>query len=205
MKRYYYSGSVRIAVRVGNGSGTTGLSWLLGDHLGSTSLTVSMTAVKTGELRYKPYGETRYSYGSTPTTYKFTGQREQVEIGLYFYQARWFDASLGRFVSADNIISQPGNPLDWDRYLYVRGNSILYIDPMGNTPCFEDGFCPPDGATGVAVLSAWARYYGLSFSGDWSITDRLAVVVSAWGRAPRSPTIGKDHQILRLHFNQRKD
>ncbi len=132
MKRYYYAGTVRIAVRVGSGTGTTGLSWLLGDHLGSTSLTVSVTAVKTGELRYKPFGETRYSYGSTPTTFKFTGQREQVEIGLYYYQASWFDSSLGRFVSADSMIPEPGNPLAWDRYLYVFGNPLRYIDPSGN-------------------------------------------------------------------------
>ncbi len=77
MKRYYYSGSVRIAVRVGNGSGTTGLSWLLGDdpsrslriNLGSTSLTVSVTAVKTGELRYKPYGEVGFMSKNQPNRF----------------------------------------------------------------------------------------------------------------------------------------
>jgi RHS repeat-associated protein len=142
MKRYYYSGSVRIAVRVGNGSGTAGLSWLLGDHLGSTSLTVDMSAARTGELRYKPYGETRFSYGITPTTYKFTGQREQVEIGLYYFQARWLDASLGRFISADTIIPEPGSPLSWDRYLYTRGNPLKYIDPSGHDICLDgENFC----------------------------------------------------------------
>ena len=54
MKRYYYAGTVRITVRVGSGTGTTGLSWLLGDdpsrslriNLGSISLEVNMCAVK---------------------------------------------------------------------------------------------------------------------------------------------------------------
>ena len=35
------------------------------------------------ELRYKAWGETRYTYGTTPTTYRFTGQREDATIGLY--------------------------------------------------------------------------------------------------------------------------
>ena len=41
MKSYYYAGGTRVAVRDGNGTGTTGLSWLLADHLGSTALTTN--------------------------------------------------------------------------------------------------------------------------------------------------------------------
>jgi len=43
------------------------------------------------ELRYKAWGETRYTWGTTPTTVRFTGQREESAIGLYFYNARWYD------------------------------------------------------------------------------------------------------------------
>jgi hypothetical protein len=35
------------------------------------------------ELRYKAWGENRYTDGTTPTTYRFTGQREDATIGLY--------------------------------------------------------------------------------------------------------------------------
>ena len=51
--------------------------WLLNDHLGSTAITADSTGVKTAELRFKAWGETRYTYGSTPTAYRYTGQCEQ--------------------------------------------------------------------------------------------------------------------------------
>jgi RHS repeat-associated protein len=60
-------------------------------------------------LRYKAWGETRYTSGTTPTTYHFTGQREESTVGLYLYNARWCDAALARFVQADTLVPEPGN------------------------------------------------------------------------------------------------
>jgi RHS repeat-associated protein len=73
-------------------------------------------------LRYYPYGETRYTSGSTPTSYRFTGQQEDDTIELYFYNARYYDPALGRFISADTIVPNPENPQDWNRYTYARNN-----------------------------------------------------------------------------------
>ncbi len=171
MKRYYYSGSIHIALRIGNGSGTTGLSWLFGDHLGSTSLTVDMSAARTGELRFKPYGEYRFTFGTTPTTFDFTGQRVEVGIGLHYFQARWFDSALGRFISADTIIPRTGGVLAWDRYLYTLGNPLKYTDPSGHEICLDDGNCEKK-LTAQTVL----RRYGVVLSGEWSNRDQLSVL-----------------------------
>ncbi|MCX7683008.1 MAG: hypothetical protein N2508_13760 [Anaerolineae bacterium] len=56
------------------------------------------------ELRYKAWGETRYTWGTTPTAYRFTGQREDATIGLYFYNARYYDPVLGRFLQPDSLV-----------------------------------------------------------------------------------------------------
>ncbi|MDD5760081.1 MAG: Tox-REase-5 domain-containing protein [Desulfobulbaceae bacterium] len=85
-------------------------------------------------MRYKAWGETRYTSGSTPTIFGFTGQRQEVGLGLYFYNARWYDPALGRFIQPDSIIPDPGNPLDWDRYQYARSNPLKYADPDGHIP-----------------------------------------------------------------------
>jgi YD repeat-containing protein len=37
MKKYDYAGAQRIAMRTGSGTGTSGLLWIIGDHLGSTT------------------------------------------------------------------------------------------------------------------------------------------------------------------------
>jgi len=105
---------------------------LLTDHLGSTSITATRTGGFSSELRYKAWGETRYSSGSTPTTFRYTGQREESSLGLYWYASRWYSPGLGRFVSPDTIIPQPGSPQAWDRYSYTYNNPIIYTDPSGH-------------------------------------------------------------------------
>ena len=125
---YYYAGSQRVAMRVG-----TTLSYLFGDHLGSTSITADASGSVSGELRYLPFGETRYENGQTPTSFRYTGQREAAESGLYFYGARWYDSSLARFIQADTLIPSPGNFMAWDRYAYSIGNPLRYNDPSGHS------------------------------------------------------------------------
>ena len=132
--KYYEAGGQRVAVRK-NGA----LSYLFGDHLGSTSVTANSSGTRTGELWYKPWGEYRgTAYGTTPTTYRFTGQREDASIGLYFYGARYYDSALGRFAQADSIVPQPGNPQALNRYAYVTNNPLKYTDPTGHWPGWLD-------------------------------------------------------------------
>ncbi|MBI3151966.1 MAG: RHS repeat-associated core domain-containing protein [Chloroflexi bacterium] len=135
--KYYFAGASRIATlaphcvwcSAGVRTGST-LTYLLGDHLGSTSLTTDASGNFVSELRYKPWGETRYSSGTTATSYRYTGQREEVSFGLYFYNARWMDPALGRFVQADSIV--PGGVQGLDRYAYVNNSPLVYVDPSGH-------------------------------------------------------------------------
>jgi RHS repeat-associated protein len=107
------------------------LYWLLSDHLGSTAVTLSGTT-EAGEVRYRAFGATRFTSGTTPTSYRFTGQREEAALGLYFYNARWYDPVLGHFLSPDTVVPDPGNALDYHRYAYVRFNPLKYTDPSGH-------------------------------------------------------------------------
>jgi hypothetical protein len=57
-----------------------------------------------------------------------------------FYNARYYDAYLNRWLQPDSIIPDPYNPLDFDRYSYVRNNPINFNDPSGHAEsCFECG------------------------------------------------------------------
>jgi RHS repeat-associated protein len=167
IRLYYYAGSQRIAMRQG-----TTLRFLLGDHLGSTALTVSSTGTKVGELRYHPWGETRFSDGSTPTQRRFTGQILDSATDLYYYGARYYDPGLGRFIQADTIVPEPGNPQALNRYSYVYNNPLKYTDPSGHSPC-RDG----DRACWTAEYNAraeWYRYHGYEQrSGNWVYTGNF--------------------------------
>jgi len=133
VRNHYYHAGKRIAMRE-----VSTLYWLLGDQLGSTDMFITSTGVVTGELRYKAWGEIRYTSGVTPTKYRFTGQREESTIGLYFYSARWYDPVLGRFVQADAVVPQPGNPQSLNRYSYVLNNPLKYVDSSGHA--IDDGY-----------------------------------------------------------------
>ena len=95
-----------------------------------------------------------------PTTYRYTGQRTESELGLMFYGSRWYDPALGRWAQADTIVPQPGNPQSLNRYSYVLNNPMRYTDPTGHREqdyyVFVQGCLssssPCDGAT------AWANY-----------------------------------------------
>ena len=90
---------------------------------------------------YKPWGETRYTEGTLPTDYQYTGQRNEDSIGLYYYGARWYDPFLAQFIQPDNIIPNPYYPLAWNRYSYVLYNPLRYKDPSGNRYCDGDYDC----------------------------------------------------------------
>ncbi len=130
LKKYYYAdGAVAML------DGAT-LKYLLADHLGSTAITTTNVRARQTELRYFAYGKTRYTFGAPPTSFKYTGQRQQVNANeMYFYGARWYDGLVGRFLSPDTIVPQPGNPQSLNRYMYVRGNPLKLIDPSGMTEC----------------------------------------------------------------------
>jgi RHS repeat-associated protein len=124
------------------------LTWLLGDHLGSTSVTADASGAFQSELRYTAFGETRSNSGPTPTDYRYTGQRHEAEFGLYFYKARWYDPASAHFTQADTLIPEPGNPLALDRYAYVMNNPLRYTDPSGHISCDSPyalpGECDPN-------------------------------------------------------------
>jgi RHS repeat-associated protein len=127
MKKYYSAAGQRVALRKGDGT----LYFLLTDHLGNTAITATSSGGRYAELRYYPWGGTRYTYGTTPTSYRYTGQRE-AEVGLYYYGARFYDPQLGRFVSSDTIIPQQQGSQAWDRYAGMNNNPLRYTDPSGH-------------------------------------------------------------------------
>jgi RHS repeat-associated protein len=115
-----------------------------GDHLGSNAITTSSSGVRSAEIRYMPWGTMRYTYGSSPTTIprssgqvQYNGQRVESSLGLLFYNARFYDPYLARFIQADTIV--PGGVQGLDRYAYVNNNPVNHTDPSGHEICDADG------------------------------------------------------------------
>ncbi|WP_165782268.1 RHS repeat-associated core domain-containing protein [Leptospira brenneri] len=120
----------------------SGMYFFHPDHLGSiTMITDGNGNVLAGgerggksHITYKPYGEILRtdSYGPDITKFKYTGQEEDKESGLYYYKARYYDASLGRFASNDGMVF-PDKEQGMNRMMYVEGNPISWRDQTGNS------------------------------------------------------------------------
>jgi RHS repeat-associated protein len=135
-RSYYYQGSQRVALREGGE-----LYFLLGDHLGSTSVSYRVSDGQTVTQTYHAWGDIRPGPDNElPTDYAFTGQRLQSETGLYQMGARWYDALTGRWLSADTIVPGASDPQSLNRYTYVNNNPLRYIDCNGHEPGDVAGF-----------------------------------------------------------------
>jgi len=127
LTKHYDAGGQRVAVRNG-----ASLNFLLNDHLGSTSIILKTNGALWGELRYSAWGETRYSNGSIVTDRQFTGQINDGDTGLYYYNARYYDPALHKFIQADTIVPDPNDPQTLNRFSYTNNNPVKYTDPTGH-------------------------------------------------------------------------
>ncbi|MDO6395342.1 RHS repeat-associated core domain-containing protein [Leptospira santarosai] len=118
----------------------TGMFFFHPDHLGSITMITdgagnpaSGPEPGTSFVSYEPYGSIirNDSYGPDIFRYKFTGQIEDKETGLYYYKARYYEPTLGRFLQADSVIDSDA-PNGQNRYMYVEGNPVNYRDPSGH-------------------------------------------------------------------------
>lgn len=122
--KYYFFGGQRVAMKVG-----TVLTYLHSDHLGSTVMETS-NGLMTADQKYFAYGKQRDTNPVT-TDHRFTGQKQDGS-GMMYYSSRYYDSSIGTFISADTIVPSPNDSFSYNRYLYSRANPMNFVDPSGH-------------------------------------------------------------------------
>lgn len=84
-----------------------------------------------------------------------------MELGLLYYQARFYVPGVGRFLSADTIVPNPGNPQAYNRYSYVENRPMIMIDPTGH--CNVDPYDDYHDYDCMVEAQNLAKEYGISF------------------------------------------
>ena len=154
--RLIYAGNQRIALVPMPPSGRTAApSYFHPDHLGSTGVLTNAQGIAEEHNSYRPYGQLHTHTGTADVAYKYTGQERDPSTGLYFYNARYYDPVLGRFISPDTIVESPLHPQTLNRYAYAGNNPVLYNDPTGHCffICIGIGFLI--GAVSAGIASDW--------------------------------------------------
>lgn len=93
------------------------------------SLTISLIARTNGTLT-----------GSE--TYRFTGKPSSSATGVYYYQ-RWYDPSVGRFITVDPFAGFLSDPQSLNYYVYASDTPTTVTDSSGLTVyAMKNSACP---------------------------------------------------------------
>jgi RHS repeat-associated protein len=103
------------------------------DHLGNTRL-VTQGSTTNFSSNYQPYG-LQYGASGTDPVYKYTEKPQSQSTGLYYYGARWYNSTLGRFLTRDPNAGKLSNPQSLNLYTYVHNNPVGYVDRTGTADC----------------------------------------------------------------------
>jgi RHS repeat-associated protein len=105
---------------------SAGIRSFLRDAVGSAlALTDSTGSVQT-QYAYDAFGGTTSSGQASTNTFQYT-DRENDNIGIYYYRARYYSPGFGRFISEDPVGFFGG----LDFYAYVGDNPSNAADPLG--------------------------------------------------------------------------
>ena len=117
----------------------------LTDALGSVAAVSGASKGLDGNNEYEPYGETTSTGAGFP--FAFTG-RDPVTGNIYYYRNRFYDSSVGRFLSEDPTTMFTG---DSSLYTYAFDAPLTFTDPRGTDGSMHTAMLPaPD-----APVSMW--------------------------------------------------
>jgi RHS repeat-associated protein len=104
------------------------------DIAGSPIAATSETGAVLWRESYRPYGERLTNApASEANDIWFTSRRQDVDTGLVYMGARYYDPVTGRFISKDPVGFDEANVHSFNRYAYANNNPYRYRDPDGTT------------------------------------------------------------------------
>jgi RHS repeat-associated protein len=125
---------------LGSYSGTTGAetNWhfALNDWVGTKRVIANSDGGYSTSFSNGPFGDfqTQSGTGSDPSEHHFTGKERDIESGLDYFPARYYNSNFGRFLSPDPLgqwVADVNDPQSWNFYAYARNNPLTHIDPTG--------------------------------------------------------------------------
>lgn len=102
-------------------------SYYHADGLGSVTSISNTAGALAQTYTFDSFGKQTASSGSLTNPFQYTGRESDAETGLYYYRARYYDPTVGRFISEDPTGFKGGSNF----YPYVTNDPANQTDPMG--------------------------------------------------------------------------
>ncbi|MBQ9984391.1 MAG: RHS repeat-associated core domain-containing protein, partial [Lachnospiraceae bacterium] len=105
-------------------------------HFNNVGSTMAVTAVDgevTAKYNYSPYGELLEGEYNANIPFLYNGQFGVMTDGngLYYMRARYYNVDIKRFINQDVLIGTLERISSLNRFSYVEGNPISFLDPFG--------------------------------------------------------------------------
>jgi RHS repeat-associated protein len=120
------------AVRAGT------VTYVYTDPQGTPLAEADASGIITARFEYTPYGSSVNAVGAAPDGPGYTGHVNDLDTGLVYMQARYYDPSSGRFLGIDPIGIDIGSFYSFNRYGYAKNNPVNNSDPSGLCPIATD-------------------------------------------------------------------
>jgi RHS repeat-associated protein len=106
--------------------------WFLADEQGTIKDVVDNTGTLIDHVSYDSLGRIVNQTNTLDLRYAYTGREWDGETGQYYNRARYYDPTVGRFISEDPLGFGAG---DTNIYRYVGNSFVNEIDPSGLASC----------------------------------------------------------------------
>ena len=100
------------------------------DGLGSVTSLSSVAGALAQTCTRDSFGKQTAATGSLTNPFQYTARESDVETGLYYYRARYYDPKSGRFLSEDPTQFLAGGNF----YRYADNNPVFWSDASGLLP-----------------------------------------------------------------------
>ena len=150
-------------------------NYYLYDGQGSTRALADGAGIITDTYDYSAYGTLIDSTGFVENSYLYVGEQFDENVDQYYLRARYYDSSLGRFITEDSFLGILGEPITLHKYIYGNLDPINNLDPSGNislvqaTATIGIGFSLALTATQLPMIHADISANGSSSDRGWLI------------------------------------
>ena len=146
-------------------NGTESMNYIYTDYLGSINTVYNQTSnTIIVDRNYDAWGRERdavtlnYISSTTPEWLSrgFEGHEMLTDFALINMNGRVYDPVIGQFISADPVLQDENNCLNYNKYCFAFNNPLKYIDPTGCVIEYADaGYTFNTYDNDIATTGSW--------------------------------------------------